>query len=207
MSGRRLRHTAALCALAALVLAPPALAGSADVFRGTPAEPGLGGIRPAQMRAEMAPRAVRAGGGFGHAGVVQVHYWHPYGFYSPWGPSWYPGSWWYGWPAYGSGYTLPPAVPKDQVMLTFHVSPGKAEVTVDGKAVGKARDFDSVRRPLWLKPGEHVVEIVKPGYQTLRLAFDLAGGSGYDINYGLNKGTGVDDRSSAAAGAGASNRS
>jgi hypothetical protein len=141
-------------------------------------------------------------------GVVRRSYWHPYGFYSPWGPLWYPGPWWYAWPAPEPGYSLQPAVPKDQAMLTFHVSPGSAEVTVDGKAIGKAKGFDSVRRPLWLKPGEHVVELGKGGYQTLRITLDLEGGSGYDVSYGLNKGTGLDGRSSsAAAGAGPSSSS
>ncbi len=173
MSRSRYRVASVLAVLAALVMAAPALAG--------------------EEHERARPVAATAGAG----SVVLVRYFgYPLGFYPGWDTFWYPGPWGYGWPGPEPSYALQPAVPTDQVLVTLHIKPAKAEVTVDGRTLGKARDFDSVRKPLWLKPGGHVVEIGRGGYQTLRLALDLEGGRGYDLSYGLNKGAGVDGRSS-----------
>lgn len=190
MSGRRYRFASALAVFTALLMAVPALAGNEGVR-----------ARSAAVRAFSAPTTPQMSAThYGAGPVVWARYYsRPFGFYSAWGPFWYPGPWWYGWPEPEPAYTLQPAVPKDQVLVTLHITPSKADVTVDGKTQGKARDFGSVRQPLWLKPGEHVIEIGRAGYQTLRLALELDGGHGYDLSYGLNKGQGLDARSSGPA--------
>ena len=50
--------------------------------------------------------------------------------------------------------------------IDVHVKPGKAEVWVDGKFVGSARDFDGLPTYLWLKEGEHRVTIYRGGFET-----------------------------------------
>lgn len=196
MLGRHHRFVSALASLAVLVFAVSALAGREDSAATSMA---VQASRPVQPEGSLAGSvSLGVAGTFQSSGtVVQARYFrHRFGFYPYWDPFWYPDPWFYGWYAREPGYLVQPAVPKDQVLVTMHIKPAKAAVTVDGKSMGTARDFDSVSQPLWLKPGEHVIEIGKPGYQTLRLSLDLEGGRAYELNYGLNKGQGVDNRSS-----------
>jgi hypothetical protein len=136
--------------------------------------------------------------------VPYFHYHDPFyydPFYYHWYGRWPYDPWWYGPPAPAYRYEV--AVPADRALVTVHVKPSKATVLVDGRVVGEARDFDEPEEPLWLKPGRHVVELRRSGYQTLRLAFDLSGGEAYDLRYKLAKGEGLDARSSEATPASA----
>jgi hypothetical protein len=117
-----------------------------------------------------------------------------------WDPFWYPG---FGWGLYDS-YGPPPyygyaQVPRrNAAPVEMHISPRKATVIVDGTDVGQARDFNSRAYPLWLKAGAHTLEFSRPGYQTLRVKFEVKRGRAYRVHYELREGEGVDPRSSTA---------
>jgi len=123
-------------------------------------------------------------------------------FYDPffWDPLWYPR---FGWGVYSSygpapyyGYAQIP--PRDAAPVELHVRPRKAAVIVDGTVVGQARDFSSQAYPMWLKAGTHQLELSYKGYQTLRVKFEVRRGRAYRVHYELNKGQGIDPRSSKA---------
>jgi hypothetical protein len=82
--------------------------------------------------------------------------------------------------------------------LETDVEPGKADVQLDGQHVGQARDFNGRWDLLWLSPGEHVVEFSREGYQTLQLSVEVQAGGYVKLQEKLQKGSGVDPRSSVA---------
>jgi hypothetical protein len=114
----------------------------------------------------------RGGGGHGRhgGGTVVVGG----GFYAPWwgfGMGYgYWGPW--GWGAYPPAYYGPEGgVPMGVAMMSgfggvdLDVKPNRADVWVDGKYVGEARDFDGYPSFLWLKEGVHRLQIQKGGYK------------------------------------------
>jgi hypothetical protein len=50
--------------------------------------------------------------------------------------------------------------------LSFDITPGNAQIYVDGLFAGVVDDFDDVSTPLLLAPGGHFVEIRLAGYRT-----------------------------------------
>jgi hypothetical protein len=121
-----------------------------------------------------------------------------------WGSYW-PGPTPWGWYGYGpvvyvpvAGST-PPAAPTAVARLGLHVTPRKADILMDGNDLGQARDFDPDFRPLWLTPGNHVLELRYPGYQTLRIEVEVTKGQVSNLHYKLRAGSGIDERSSKAA--------
>ena len=128
------------------------------------------------------PKPADAHGGRGGARgqvVVRGHYGGFYNPYYAWGvgfgysPFFY-GPYAYGPYAYGPyspfGFAPEGGVDMNVAMMTGHgaidldVKPDRAEVWVDGKYVAEARDLDGDPSFLWLKQGEHRVEIRKGGY-------------------------------------------
>jgi hypothetical protein len=213
MSGHRFRNTMVGAAVAALVVAAPALAG-----RRAPAVMRAGASGPRPPRTLTVARLSHAAPsqqtpkvrGEQYREVVaphQVHGYYGLGF-GPWDPFWYPysGLWYWGWGApawgwYGSVLddhvaALEPAVPKSQTFVALRVRPSRAEVFVDSADRGKAKSFSMVTHPLWLQPGDHVIELRRKGYQDLRLDMHLDGGHAYTLRYDLTKGEGTDPRSS-----------
>ena len=97
------------------------------------------------------------------------------GFYSPWygfAPYW---GWGWGWGAYPPAYYGPPGgVDMGVAMMAgfgavaLNAKPNRADVWVDGKYVGEARDLDGYPSYLWLKEGEHRIAVHKGGF----LVFD-----------------------------------
>jgi hypothetical protein len=120
-----------------------------------------------------------------------------------WDPFW-PGPSPWGWYGYGSLVYVPVSggtmqvAPLDVARLGLHVSPRKADIVIDGNDVGEARDYDADFRPLWLSPGDHVLELRYLGYQTLRIRLDVNKGQVSDLHYKLRAGSGLDERSSQA---------
>jgi hypothetical protein len=115
--------------------------------------------------------AVIVGGGFYGPwfGMGAGWGWGYYGFYSPWGP------WGYGPWGYPPAYYMPEGgVPMGVAMMSgfgavdLDVKPNRADVWVDRKYVGEARDLDGYPSYLWLKEGVHRLQIQKGGYK----AFD-----------------------------------
>ena len=50
--------------------------------------------------------------------------------------------------------------------MSFEITPGNAQVFVDGIFAGVVDDFDESSAPLLLSPGAHYVEIRLTGYRT-----------------------------------------
>jgi hypothetical protein len=122
--------------------------------------------------------------------VFEPAFWYPYPGFG-WGISYA-----YGPPPYGGYAQLPP---RNAAPVELHVSPRKADVIIDGTNVGQARDFNSRAYPLWLKAGTHTLELSRPGYQTLRVKFEVKRGKAYRVHYELREGEGIDPRSSKRA--------
>ncbi len=105
-------------------------------------------------------------------------------------PVWSPGPYWHGpwwWRApYAPSYTIVQA-PSDAALVELDVQPKKAEVRVDGQLVGQVRDYNDPAEALWLRPGEHVIEISYPGYQTLRTKLDTEEGYRFKLRYDLDR--------------------
>jgi hypothetical protein len=80
----------------------------------------------------------------------------PYGPYAPYG---------YG-PYVEHGYTLGMAAASGLGGVDLNVKPGEAEVWVDGKFRGEAKDLDGSPNLLWLREGSHQIVIYKGGYRS-----------------------------------------
>jgi hypothetical protein len=60
--------------------------------------------------------------------------------------------------------------------VTFDVSPGDAQVSVEGTFVGTVDGFLPTQPPLALAPGVHYIEVRRPGYRTAVLEVMIASG-------------------------------
>ena len=80
-------------------------------------------------------------------------------------------------------------VPPNVARVSVDVKPANAEVIIDGFPVEASREQE---RAVWLEPGSHLVEIRHPGYRTLSLNMQVAGGGSYEIYRRLQRQGGVD---------------
>ena len=60
--------------------------------------------------------------------------------------------------------------------LSFDITPGDAEVLVDGNFAGTVGQFTPSSQPLGLSAGRHQVQVVAPGYQTISFEVDIIAG-------------------------------
>jgi hypothetical protein len=103
----------------------------------------------------------------------------------------------WGWAPRSYIYAVPVGLPNvPAAALETRVRPRKAEVWIDGKLVGQARDFNGTWDRLWLPAGERVIELRRERYKTLRLHVRLAPGESWRIEESLVAGEGLDPRSS-----------
>jgi hypothetical protein len=107
---------------------------------------------------------------------------YPPAGYPGYPPSGYPQS---GYPPSGyppSGYPPPGSVgvqgpnQADTGGLSFEITPGTAELFVDGQYVGTVAQFTPTSQPLGLTPGRHHIEIRAPGYRTMDFDADIIAG-------------------------------
>ena len=119
-----------------------------------------------------APEAEAHGRG-GRGGGGRVVYYGGGGFYNPWYG--FGAGWGWGWGGYPAGFYQPEggvgmgaAMIAGMGAVELNVKPNRADVWVDGKYVGEARDLDGYPSYLWLAEGEHRVAVHKGGF----LAFD-----------------------------------
>jgi hypothetical protein len=84
----------------------------------------------------------------------------------------------YGYPAYIYGAPSVVATPPPNAYggIALEITPGNAEVAVDGSVVGFAQDFSPTRQPLTLAPGRHHIELQSPGLEPLAFDVDVAPG-------------------------------
>src|SRR4029078_1896337 len=101
------------------------------------------------------------------------------------GGSGYPAYGGSGYPAYGgSGYPAQQPAPRAGVQrgqqseggVSFEITPGNAEVFIDGSFAGTAGEFDPSSQPLGVSVGRHRVEIRASGYRTMTLDADVRPG-------------------------------
>jgi hypothetical protein len=104
-------------------------------------------------------RIVVVGGGY-------YYPWFGFGFGPYWGLGW-------GWGPYPPAYYGPPGgVDMSYAMMAgfgaveLKAKPDRADVWVDGKYVGEARDLDGYPSYLWLADGGHKLAVYKGGYKT-----------------------------------------
>lgn len=79
-----------------------------------------------------------------------------------------------GYPPQASVGVQPGATPSGGV--SFEITPGTAEIYVDGRLEGPIENFTPSSSPLSLTPGRHRIEIRAPGYQTLTFDADVVAG-------------------------------
>jgi hypothetical protein len=60
--------------------------------------------------------------------------------------------------------------------LSFAITPGDAQVLVDGQVVGVVSSFSPTSQPLTLTPGHHHVEIRASGYRSVAFDVDITPG-------------------------------
>ena len=60
--------------------------------------------------------------------------------------------------------------------LSFDITPGTAEVYVDGNYSGEVGQFTSSSQPLGLPAGRHHIELREPGYEVSSFDVDIIAG-------------------------------
>ena len=181
---------------------------------------GGSGTRVASPRGYAAPRGTASGvARYGHG----YGYGNGYGYGgSYWGSPWWGWGWydtWWGWPGYGyaygpwygygygygygpwyapydGSYVVPVEAepPHGPAIIETNVSPSKAEVALDGEAVGFASDYSGRWDELRVAPGRHTIAFREKGYRTLIVDFDAHPGSRYAFNDALSVGDGEEHR-------------
>jgi hypothetical protein len=133
----------------------------------------------------------------GRGGRGRVHVGGFYGFAPYFGfgfsPFYYP----YGYPYWGyPGFYLQPegGVDMNVAMMAgwgavdLEVKPNRADVWVDGRYVGEARDLDGYPSYLWLEQGVHHLAVYKGGYTTFEEDVDVQRGMKKELKVRLEKG-------------------
>ena len=70
--------------------------------------------------------------------------------------------------------------------LVLVVEPEEASVYLDGRFLGSGREISSLRAPLIVDPGEHVLQVVHPDYRTQRREFSVDAGEEISLDVGLD---------------------
>jgi hypothetical protein len=149
--------------------------------------PGAGDNRPERQRPHR-----RDGDGGGHGGHGGYYYgdgwyrpWYGYGW---WGYGWYGG---YPYPYYGPGgypYYSRPSYDNDLGALDLDVSPGRAQVYLDGRYIGTVDAYDGFPRYLWLERGTYDLVLFLDGYRTVARQVSVYPGTVLGINDQLEQG-------------------
>ncbi len=72
--------------------------------------------------------------------------------------------------------------------IDLSVKPGKAEVWVDGRYLGTARDFDGIPTYLWLEQGDHEMTIYRGGFETFTEFVSITAGEVIKLKLKLEPG-------------------
>jgi hypothetical protein len=84
--------------------------------------------------------------------------------------------------------------PSGPAVIETEVTPSKAEVILDGEAVGFASDYTGRWDELRVAPGLHTIAFRKQGYRTLTITIDARPGVDYELHDVLVAGEGEDRR-------------
>lgn len=181
---------------------PPTSTSSDDPpRRAVPRDGGSDSDGPHRQRPHV-DRDGRGGGGGG--GYYYPGYYYPryYGsrYYGPfwgWGSFW---SWYfyddwfyygqdYGWPPYGRGGYY--GSRGSMGALDLDVSPGRAEVYIDGRYQGIVDQYDGFPQYLWLPKGTYDVVLFREGYRTIARQISIYPGSVISVDDRLERGESV----------------
>jgi hypothetical protein len=69
--------------------------------------------------------------------------------------------------------------------MSFEITPGDAQVYVDGQYVGTVNEFTPASQPLGLTPGRHHVQISAPGYRPMEFDVNILAGEVLPYQGGL----------------------
>ena len=72
--------------------------------------------------------------------------------------------------------------------LVLTVEPQDASVYLDGRYLGTGRDLAQLHAGLLIASGDHLLEIVRPGFEDRELEFSIAAGEEERIEIGLENG-------------------
>jgi hypothetical protein len=138
------------------------------------------------------PEAAARHRGRGHGRVV-VHGggfyggWYPWdGFGYGWGPYWGWGPFYPGYPT--GGVDMNAAMVAGFGAVELNVKPNRADVWVDGRYVGEARDLDGYPTYLWLADGPHRLAVHKGGFLVFDEQIDVRRGMKTEIKLKLEPG-------------------
>jgi hypothetical protein len=111
-----------------------------------------------------------------------------YGWGMGWGPYW--GGPWGPWGYYGpeGGVDMGSAMIAGFGAIELNAKPNRADVWVDGKYVGEARDLDGYPSYLWLAEGPHRVAVYKGGFATFDEQVEVRRGMKTQIKVRLQPG-------------------
>lgn len=164
--------------------------------------------RPGGGAGGTAPRVASGRATYGYTGSYSGWGYAPY--YYPYG-SWYYDPWWsfgfsVGWPYYypypgcwaDACGALPVGTTSVPAAVETAVTPKKANLFLDGEAIGQARDFNGTWDVLPVNPGNRVLRFEAEGYKTLEVRLDARPGRRYRIHEALEPGEGMDPRSDAS---------
>ena len=88
-----------------------------------------------------------------------------------------------------AGAPLPPAgvTDDDGGRVAINATPGDAAVYLDGHFVGTAAELADLTAGLIVEPGDHVVDVIRPGYENQRLPLSVAAGERVDLELALQR--------------------
>ncbi len=72
--------------------------------------------------------------------------------------------------------------------IDLNVKPNRADVWVDGRYLGEARDLDGYPQPLWLEQGPHRIAVYKAGFKTFEDAIQVERGVRRELKLRLEPG-------------------
>jgi hypothetical protein len=126
-------------------------------------------------------RVVVSGGWRVHAPFA-----YGWGFYSPFfDPYW---SWGGPYARPHGGVDMNVAMMAGWGAVEMDVKPNRADVWVDGRYVGEARDLDGYPSYLWLEKGSHRVAVYKAGYRTFDEEIEVSRGMKRELKLRLEPG-------------------
>jgi hypothetical protein len=116
-----------------------------------------------------------------------------------WGPGWWGSGWRWG-PYWGSYLGYPPpegrvhmgqALAAGYGAIKIDAKPKHAEVWADGNYIAEARDLDGTPSYLWLKAGEHDIQLYQNGYVTFDRKIDVHAGMRTELRVHMDRGPSV----------------
>ena len=114
--------------------------------------------------------------------------WDPWGFGYGWGPYW---GWGGPYPYPSGGVDMGAAMVSGMGAVDLNVKPNRADVWVDGRYYGEARDLDGNPSYLWLPDGGHRLQVYKGGFKVFDEQIDVRRGMKADLKIKLEPGEGT----------------